>query len=101
MELSAEAKLQELRGKTNRELMSLISNKLDRGLAFARVLEGDGADWASTEHFAANAEKALTDASAWMALLDGAPGAERRLLESKMAQLRDALDRAVGVSAAY
>jgi len=62
MNQSAEAKLQELRSKTTRQLVSLISNKLDRGLAFARVLEGDGADWSSTEHFALNAERALAEA---------------------------------------
>jgi hypothetical protein len=94
MNQSAEAKLLELRSKTNRQLVSLISNKLDRGLAFARVLDCDGADWASTEHFAANAEKALAEATEWMALLNGATQLERRRLESKLAQLRAALENA-------
>jgi hypothetical protein len=94
MSQSAEAKLHELHSKTTRQLVSLISNKLDRGLAFARVLEGDGADWSSTAHFVANAEKALADASAWMALLNGATPMEQRRLEFKQTQLRSALDRA-------
>ena len=94
MNHSAEAKLQELRSKTTRQLVSLISNRIDRGLAFARVMESDGADWSSTEHFATNAEKALADATAWMSLLTGATAMERRRLEFKIAQLRDALDRA-------
>jgi len=94
MNQSAEAKLQELRSKTTRQLVSLISNKLDRGLAFARVLEGDGADWSSTEHFALNAERALAEASAWMAFLNGATQLERRRLEFKRSQLCFALDRA-------
>ena len=94
MNQSAEAKLHELRSKTNRQLVSLISNKLDRGLAFARVLDGEGADWASTEHFAANAERALAEATDWMALLNGATQLDRRRLEFKLTQLRAALDRA-------
>jgi hypothetical protein len=95
MDQSAEAKLHELRSKTTRQLVSLISNKLDRGLAFARVLEGgDRSDWASTEHFAENAERALADASAWMALLNGATQWERRRLEFKLSQLRAAVERA-------
>ncbi len=93
MNHSAEAKLQELRSKTTRQLVSLIGNKLDRGLAFARVLEADSADWASTEHFAANAEKALAEATSWMTLLNGATPLELRWLELKFTQLRDALHR--------
>ena len=70
---SAEAKLHELRSKTNRQLASLISHKLDRGLAFARVLESEGrTNWASMEHFVVNAEKALTDAAAHRADATGA-----------------------------
>ena len=95
MSHSAEAKLQELRSKTNRQLASLISNKIDRGLAFARVVEGESReDWASTEHFASSAERALEEASTWMTLLNGATPLERRRLESKRAELRAMLDRA-------
>jgi hypothetical protein len=94
MNQSAEGKLRELRSKTDKQLASLIGNKLDRGLAFARVLAGEGRkNWASTQYFVANAEKALTEASAWMALLNEAE-LERRRLEFKLAQLRAALDRA-------
>ena len=95
MNQSAEAKLLELRSKTTRQLISLISNKLDRGLAYARVLEDEGhSDWASTEHFAVNAERAFADASAWMEYLHGAPQLDLRRLELKLSQLRFALDRA-------
>jgi len=93
MSQSATAKLHELRGKTNRELVSLIGNKLDRGLAFARLLDGD-CDWSAAEHFAQSAEQALAEAGAWMNLLQGGQQLERRRLESKMLQLRDALSRA-------
>jgi hypothetical protein len=68
---------------------------LDRGLAFARVLESQEArqNWASTEHFVLHAEQALSEASAWMPLLAGASQLQRRRLEFKRTQLRDLLDR--------
>jgi len=92
---SAEAKLHELRTKTDRQLASLIDNRLDRGLAFARVLENDESrrNWASMEHFLMHAEHAASEASAWIPLLSAAPHAEHRLLELKLAQLRDLLNR--------
>ena len=93
MSQSAETKLHELRSKTTRQLVSLISNKLDRGLEFARVLEC-GTDWESTERVAADAERALEEATAWLNLLNGATPLERRRLESKLAELRAILDRA-------
>lgn len=94
MEQSAEVKLHELRNKTNRQLVSLIGNRLDRGLAFARVGEGEGrSNWASTEHFVVNAEQAFTEASMWMTMLKETTQLERRRLEFKLAQLRAALDR--------
>jgi len=96
MNQSAEAKLNELRNKTDRQLASLISNKLDRGLAFARVLEGEDSrhDWSSMDHFVNNAHQALSEASAWMPMLAGASQIQRRRLEFKRTQLRDMLDRA-------
>ena len=94
MNQSAEAKLNELRNKTDRQLASLISNKLDRGLAFARVVEGSSQDWSSIDHFVNNAEQALSEASAWMPMLAGASQIQRRRLEFKRTQLRDMLDRA-------
>ena len=95
MRKSVEAKLNELRVKTDRQLASLISNRLDRGLAFARVLESEesGEDWASTEHFRVNAERALSDARAWMSLLAGATQMQRHRLEFKLTQLGDILER--------
>jgi hypothetical protein len=91
----AEAKLHELRTKTDRQLASLIGSRLDRGLAFARVLEDDEScgNWASTGHFVAHAEQALSEASAWLPALSEARPLERRRLERKLAQLRDTLRR--------
>jgi len=94
MSQSAEAKLHELRSKTTQQLVSLISNKLDRGLEFARAMEAESADWESAEDYAEQAERALSDATTWITLLKDVTPLERRRLESKMAQLRDALDRA-------
>jgi hypothetical protein len=92
---SAQAKLDELRSKTDRQLVSLISNKLDRGLTFARVLESDesSSNWASTGHFAMRAEQALSEATAWLPLLLEARPTDRRRLEFKLARLRSALNR--------
>ena len=96
MSHSAEAKLHELRNKTNQQLTSLIDNKLDRGLTFARLLQSDETrrDWSSIEYFHGCAERALSEASAWMPLLTEARKIERRRLEIKLAQLRDALAHA-------
>src|SRR5580765_8345654 len=86
----AEAKLYELRGKTDRQLAALIANRLDRGLAFARAMQEDeGRDW----EFVNYAEGALAEAAKWMPLLEDVPALERRRLEIKAAQLREALSR--------
>jgi hypothetical protein len=95
MNLSVEAKLHQLRDKTNRELASLIGNKLHRGLVFARLSESQEAqqDWASTEQFHVKAECALAEVSALMLLLAGETSLEHRRLEFQLAELRDALNR--------
>lgn len=95
MKSSAETKLNALRTKTDRQLASLISNRLDRGLAFARILEGEETrhNWASTDHFRINAERALSEASAWMRMLASATAPQRHRLEFKRTQLRDLLER--------
>jgi hypothetical protein len=92
---NAEAKLHTLRAKTDRQLASLINNRLDCGLAFARVLENDESrrNWASIEHFLMHAERAASDASAWIPLLTAAKHPEHGRLAFKLAQLRDLLDR--------
>jgi hypothetical protein len=79
MTYSAEAKLQELRNKTNRELVSLIGNTLDRGLEFACLPDGEEV-----------AQEAFAQASAWIPLLGGR--FEGRQLEAKLSALREALE---------
>ena len=92
MNPSAESKLHELRSKTNRQLASLISHKLDRGLAFARVLEGDP-NWAAADRFRVFAERELAQARAWIPLLDGATQLELRRMEFKLTQLQGLLEQ--------
>ena len=94
MSPSADVKLHELRNKTTRQLVSLINKQIDRGMAFVRVMECEGAEWTLNEDFAANAEKALMTATSWITLLDGVNSLDQRRLEFKLSQLRDALDRA-------
>jgi hypothetical protein len=89
MKPNANSKLHELRSKTNRELVSLISNKLDRGLDFVRMHDADE-----------RAEEAYEDVCAWMPLLDEAALLERRRLEVKLSQLRAALHSQTRVHAA-
>jgi hypothetical protein len=76
MNYSVEVKLRELRGKTNRQLMSLISHKLDSGLAVPEI-----------------AEEAYCEASQWIQLLNEVTPTERRRLDMKLSQLRATLDR--------
>ena len=85
MTASSNAKLTELRCKTNRDLASLIGNKLERGLAFARMLK--------SRHFHDRAEREFAEVEAWMPLLTEATPLVRRRLESKCAELRQVLDQ--------
>jgi hypothetical protein len=68
-------KLAELRAKTDRQLVALIGNTLDRGLRFARVLPVE-------------AERAYAEACR---LLAAVPAGERARLDWRMARLRAAL----------
>ncbi|HUI58316.1 MAG TPA: hypothetical protein VLY04_25255 [Bryobacteraceae bacterium] len=96
MDYSPENKLNELRTRTDRQLIELISARLDRGLTFARMAADEESRriWASTEEFLRRAEKARSDASAWMPLLAKAAELDRRRLELKLVQLCDLLQHA-------
>jgi hypothetical protein len=89
MNQRAESKLQELRRKTDRQLVSLISNKLDRGLDFVRIPEAEE-----------RAAEAYDEARAWMPLLHDSAPLDRRRLEAKLSQLRAALYSQARVQAA-
>jgi len=96
MNPSPENKLSELRTRTDRQLIELISSRLDRGLTFARMAADDESRriWASTDEFLRRAEKARSEVSAWMPLLAKAAEFERRRLELKLVQLAELLDHA-------
>src|ERR1700729_141598 len=87
-------KLAEFRAKTDRQLLVLISNRLDRGLSFARLLLDEEARqrWACMDEFVVRAEAAHREVSPLLRVLGGVTLAERRQLESRLAQLREILD---------
>jgi hypothetical protein len=70
-------KLAELRSKTDRQLVALISSRLDAGLNSAPV--------------AVDAQNVYDEVSALMPCVNGLTRVERRRLESKFEQLRDLL----------
>ena len=96
MNPSAEAKLNELRGKTNRQLIELISNRLDRGLMFAGLLadSSESQNWSSLEEFFARAERAHSEAVLWLPLLSDVTQLELRRLTAKLARLGEQLNLA-------
>jgi len=84
----------EFRAKTDRQLHALISGRLERGLAFARLLLDPEVRerWASIDEFTGNAENAYREAARLLPVLRNIPAADRRRLETRLAQLRDILD---------
>ena len=77
------SKLAQLRAKTNRQLVQVINKRLDQGLDAARRT-GD----------LAQAERARTEARALAPLV---AGAERRVLEMKLARLDAEVGARVGL----
>ena len=82
-------KLAELRAKTDRELVLLINNALDLGLLL--VGNEDDVDPAGVLH--GRAADIYADTVMLVAVVENVR--ERRRLEGKLRQLRDALDRKV------
>jgi len=75
------SKLFELRAKTDRQLVVFITNRLDSGLRLA-----------GGEAYRAEAGGIYEEVSALLPWVRDITKAERRLLESKLAQLREVLD---------
>lgn len=94
-------KLAELCAKTDRQLHEIISTRLDRGLAYARLLLDEDAQrrWASLDEFCSGAEKAYREVARLLPVLRGVSRRERHRLESRLGQLRDILDCAALCSA--
>ena len=84
--MSKQAKLVQLRSKTDRDLIILVRRELDRGLALADV--------ATTKDspLYAQAERAYATAASTLPRIAGLNGSERRELEGTLKQLRGALD---------
>lgn len=80
--MSPEAKLNELRAKTDRQLITLIGNQLDRGLS-----------WGSAGSLE-RARQAYSEAMAWLPLLSRANESGCRHVEQKAARLRQMLGHA-------
>jgi hypothetical protein len=95
---SQPSKLVELRAKTDRQLVEIISSELNAGLTYAR-LAGDPETrkrWASTEVFREKAAKASAEVRALLWVVNGVSRADRRALELKLALLDRMLQTAAG-----
>ena len=85
-------KLSELRAKTDRQLQDLVRCKLDAGLSFAALVEVEESadDRAHGERFLERADQALAEAQR---LLPALNENQRRVVDPKVTELREALDR--------
>jgi hypothetical protein len=81
--MSRQAKLAELRAKTDRQLVMLIRSRLDDGLRSARA--------SAEEETCAEAERAYSEVLALLPTVRDVTETERRGLESKLARLRELL----------
>ena len=84
--MSSEAKLLELRRKTDRDLLILVRRELDRGLTLAGV--------AATKEspLYEQAEKAYQEVKAVLPRISGLDRCQHREFELKLKELREALD---------
>jgi hypothetical protein len=88
-------KLAQLRARTDRQLVELISARLDHGFSYSRVLatrESQG-DWAALREFHQRAENAWCEAHRLLPALDGAAENDRTALLRRAEVLREELDR--------
>ena len=86
------AKLSELRRKTDQQLLKLIHSKLDAGLSFAVLAEVELSvgDPAYAERSVEQADQALAEVQK---LLPALNEDHRRIVDPKLNDLRDAVDR--------
>ena len=84
-------KLSELRAKTDQQLQDLVRCKLDAALSFAALVEVESADdRAHAERFLERADQALAEVQK---LLPALNEQQRRVVDPKVTELREALDR--------
>lgn len=88
-------KLAQLRARTDRQLVELISAKLDHGFAYARVLatRESQAPWAAAQEFQQRAEDAWHEAHHLLPALYGIAETDRAVLLRRAEILREVLDQ--------
>ena len=88
-------KLAQLRARTDRQLVELISARLDRGFAYARVLAArySQAQGAAVREFEQRAENAWREAHHLLPALNGIAGTDRAALLRRAGILREVLDQ--------
>ncbi len=88
-------KLAQLRARTDRQLVELISAKLDRGFSYARALASrdSKAPWEATREFQQRAEDAWCEAHHLLPALNGPAEKDRALLQLRERILREVLDQ--------
>jgi hypothetical protein len=88
------SKLAELHGKTDRQLIALIGNMLDRGIEFARQASEEKSRnvGASAGEFHDKAKKLHEEVALLLPVVRGLTNAEQRRLDSRLARLEALLD---------
>ena len=84
------SKLLELRAKTDRQLVEFITSRVNAGLTWSRLVTDPESRnrWASTGMFLERACQAYSDVRPLLPLVGNLETSERRILESKVDQLR-------------
>lgn len=88
---SERAKFAALRARTDRQLVGLIHNELQRGLEHASASSAKERDYA--EQHRAKAERACTNAIKLLPVIYGLSESERRRIEAELRELGALLDR--------
>jgi len=88
-------KLAQLRARTDRQLVVLISARIDHGFAYSRVLaaRNSQADWAASKEYQQRAEDAWREAYRLLPALDGTSETDRAALLRRAEMLRQLLDQ--------
>lgn len=81
-------KLEQIRARTDRQLVSLINRRIEAGLKFAREFSGQDSEMA--------AERAFAEAALLLPAVGGIGREERWRLEAELNRLRYLLDEAEG-----
>lgn|SRR5579871_1297563 len=86
------SKIAELRSKTDRQLVILITSRLNHGIYCARLAGEAESGWFSAESSQSSAASAYDEVRALLPLVGEISTAERRRLEEKFEDLRRLLD---------